>query len=124
MKPVGEMKTYPKWLWTLQEAIADKLPDGQIEVWLARLANAVVTSTDLEDCNHRFFSRLLRECLVFDREQYPECATAAAKIADLHDRWKDVDESTWSAARSAAWSAAESAAWSKIATVLIEELER
>ena len=115
MNPVGELKTCSKWLVRLQNEIAGNLPGKQYKDWIARLVNAVETNTDFEDCRHRFLARLLRECLVFDREQNPECADAINAIAELHDRWQDVDESAWYAAESAAWSAAKSAwsaAWS------------
>ena len=145
MNPVGELKTCSKWLVRLQNEIAGNLPGKQYKDWIARLVNAVETNTDFEDCRHRFLARLLRECLVFDREQNPECADAINAIAELHDRWQDVDESAWYAAESAAWSAAwsaksaawsawsaaksgksaaKSAAWLKIADILLEEVER
>ena len=146
MKKTREKKTFPEWLARLQNEIAGNLPGKQYKDWIARLVNAVETNTDFEDCRHRFLARLLRECLVFDREQNPECADAINAIAELHDRWQDVDESAWYAAESAAWSAAKSAwyaawsaaesaawsgksaaksaAWLKIADILLEEVER
>lgn len=102
----------PQWLWLLQNEIARKLPDERSGVWLTRLSNAVETNTNMEDCKHRFLARLLRECLVFYRDAYPECATAIDGIAELHDVWREIDVDIWTEyaeyARSEARSAAKS----------------
>jgi len=121
MKKTSELKTYPKWLARLQNEIAGNLPGKQSKDWTARLLNAVETNTSLEDCKHRFLARLLRECLVFDREQNPEYAKAIDAIAELHDQWTGIDPDPWA---EYAWSAAKSAAWLKIADILLEEIKR
>ena len=109
MKKTSELKTYPKWLARLQNEIAGNLPGKQSKDWTARLLNAVETNTNLEDCKHRFLARLLRECLVFDRDAYPKCADAINAIAELHDQWTGIDPDTWAEYAKSAWSAAESA---------------
>jgi hypothetical protein len=66
---------------------------------------------------HKFAAWMLREIC---KDQSPECLA----VADLHDRWEDVTEKEFaaarnaagstarSAARNAAWSTARNAAWS------------
>ena len=115
MKKTNELKTYPEWLARLQNEIAGNLPGKQSKDWLARLVTAVETNTNLEDCKHRFLARLLRECLVFDREQNPECAKAIDAIADLHDRWTEIDTDTWAEYAESTRSAAESARYANTA---------
>ena len=101
----------PEWLARLEDQIFEGMSRTASRQFPMNLLSAIpVGFKKWDDMCHGFCVFLLRDVCRFDRKKYPDVAAAVDAVIRLHEKWADMDDQAWSAARDAARSA-EEAVW-------------